>query len=187
MSAGNAMEWFDFAAFGAFADILGELFFPNDSPAVQLLKSMAIFGAAFVMRPLGGVVMGWIGDTMGREKALIISIVLMLFPSFLIGCLPTVAHVGVSATVALLLLRLVQGVAVGGELVGAMIYTVEATHGRNKGFWGGACKASCNLGTSLGVGMSALLRYVLTRQQVYCTTIQYNTITFYVNVIALYC
>jgi len=159
------MEWFDFASFGAFADIIGKEFFPDDYPELQLLKTMSIFGAAFVMRPLGGIIMGWIGDTVGRQRALEISIALMLLPSFLIGCLPSYHIIGWYATAALVFLRLLQGIAVGGELVGAFIYTIEATGGMNRGFWGGACKATGNFGTSLGMGTAVTLRYVLTPEQ----------------------
>ena len=79
--------------------------------------------------------MGWIGDTLGRQKALEISIALMLLPSFLIGCLPSYRHIGRSATVMLVLLRLLQGIAVGGELVGAFVCTIEATNGKNRGYF----------------------------------------------------
>lgn len=115
------------------------------------------------MRPLGGVVMGRIGDTVGRKKALEVSIALMLLPSFLIGCLPSFKQWGIKTTIFLIILRLMQGLAVGGELVGAYIYTIEATGGKDRGFWGAMCKASGNLGTTLGMGVAALLRCYLTR------------------------
>ena len=83
----------------------------------------------------------------------------MLLPSFFIGCLPSYHHIGWTATALLVFLRLLQGIAVGGELVGAFIYTIEATNGKNRGFWGGACKATGNLGTSLGMGTAVALRY----------------------------
>lgn len=76
---------FDFATFGALADVIGAQFFPSENKMFQLMKSLSVFGAAFVMRPVGGVAMGWIGDTVGRRRALELSILLMLFPSFLIG------------------------------------------------------------------------------------------------------
>jgi MFS family permease len=167
MSIGNTMEWFDFASVGAFADVFGELFFPGDDPGLQLLKSLSVFGAAFVARPFGGVVIGWIGDTFGRKRALEISILLMLLPSFLIGCLPTYGQVGKTATMLLVFLRLCQGLAVGGELVGAFIYTIESTKGVNRGFWGGAVKASGNLGTAMGMGLAAILRTCLSKEQLY--------------------
>lgn len=165
MTVGNCMEWYDFAIFGALADIIGGEFFPSGNDSLQLLKSLSVFGAAFLMRPLGGILMGWIGDTVGRKRALEISIALMLIPSFLMGCLPTYQQVGYLGTVLLVLMRLLQGVAVGGELVGAFIFTVEATKGEDRGFWGAICKASGSAGTSLGMGTAAIMRALLTEEQ----------------------
>lgn len=88
----------------------------------------------------------------------------MLFPSFLIGCLPTFEQIGWSATIGLVILRLIQGLACGGETVGAYIYTVEATNGVNQGFWGAACKSTGNIGSTLGMGFSALLRIQLSNE-----------------------
>jgi len=156
---------FDFSSFGALADIIGYNFFPGDGPSLQLLKALGVFGAAFLMRPLGGIIIGQIGDTLGRKKALEISIALMLLPSFLIGCLPSYHQIGWLAPVALVFFRLLQGLAAGGELVGAFLYTIEATNGVHIGFWGGACKATGNLGTTLGVGVVTVLRSVLTSEQ----------------------
>jgi MHS family proline/betaine transporter-like MFS transporter len=136
MAVGNAMEWYDFAIFGALADVIGEELFPEDTEQKALLKGLAVFGAAFLMRPLGGAFMGWIGDTMGTKRALEISIALMLLPSFMIGCIPDYATGGITSCMFLILLRLLQGLAVGGELVGAFIYTIEATGGKARGFWG---------------------------------------------------
>ena len=116
MAIGNILEFFDFASFGAFADIIGEQFFPEGNPTIQLLESLCVFGAAFVMRPIGGAVIGWVGDTWGRKRALEISIGLMLFPSLLMGCLPNFAMIGYTATFFLVILRLLQGLACGGEV-----------------------------------------------------------------------
>jgi MHS family proline/betaine transporter-like MFS transporter len=133
-----------------------------------LIKALSVFAAAFVMRPIGGVVMGAIGDTFGRKRALEISIALMLLPSFLIGCLPTFHQIGWTATALLVFLRLLQGLAAGGELVGAFIYTIESTKGRNRGFWGGSCKATGNLGSSIGIGTASILRFNVYLQYYNC-------------------
>eukprot|EP01031_Cornospumella_fuschlensis_P034237 gene34237-41443_t len=162
MAIGNFMEWFDFSVFGALVDIISVHFFPpEEGAAVSFVKTVAIFGVAFLMRPLGGLFIGWIGDNYGRRVALEISILLMLLPSFLIGCLPTYQQVGWLAPILLLILRMIQGLAAGGELVGALIFTLEATHGQHCGFWGGACKATGNFGSTAGIGVAALLRCVL--------------------------
>lgn len=167
MMIGNCLEWFDFAIFGALADIIGDEFFPSSDENMQIIKSLSLFGAAFVMRPIGGILMGWIGDTLGRKIALEISISLMLIPSLLMGCLPTYHQAGMIGTGLLVTLRLLQGVAVGGELIGAFIYTVEATRGENRGFWGSVCKASGSFGTALGMGFSALLRRLLSDEEMH--------------------
>lgn len=152
---------FDFSVFGALIDIISDHFFPTEAEELRFLKTVAIFGAGFAMRPLGGMLVGWIGDTIGRKLALEISIVMMLFPSFLIGCLPTYNDIGWWAPAGLMLLRLIQGLAAGGEMVGAFIFTLESTEGKHVGFWGGACKATGNLGSSTGIGLAALLRLTL--------------------------
>jgi MHS family proline/betaine transporter-like MFS transporter len=108
--------------------------------------------------------MGWIGDTMGTKKALEISIALMLFPSLLIGCIPAYSIGGLVSTVILIILRLIQGLAVGGELVGAFIFTIEATGGKSRGFWGGACESCAGLGVALGMGVVAILRAFTTEE-----------------------
>lgn len=149
-------------------DIIALNFFPHesDSSGMQsLAKAMVIFGVAFLMRPLGGIFMGWIGDTVGRKRALELSILLMMVPSFLIGCLPTFSQLGWAATVFLIILRSMQGLAAGGEIVGAYIFTMEAAEGKNLGFWGGACKATGILGNAIGIGLVAILRWSLSEQQ----------------------
>ncbi len=159
---------FDFSSFGALVDVIAINFFPpSDSHIIQLLQSLAFFGAAFVMRPFGGVLMGYVGDKVNRKKALEISIMMMFFPSLLIGLLPTYQSVGYYSYAILLILRLIQGLAAGGELIGAYLYTLESCDGKNVGFWGGACKATGNFGTTLGVGLVTLLRIGLTKDQLY--------------------
>lgn len=111
--------------------------------------------------------MGWIGDTMGTKKALEMSIALMLFPSLLIGCIPAYGIGGLVSTVILIVLRLIQGLAVGGELVGAFIFTIEATGGRARGFWGGACESCAGLGVTLGMGVVAILREFTTKEELH--------------------
>lgn len=109
MAIGNVLEYYDFAIFGAFADVFAEQFFPPDKSEAAFLSSLAVFGVAFLMRPFGGVIMGYIGDTISRKRALEISIALMLFPSFIIGCLPTYATAGWCSTFLLIIMRMFQG------------------------------------------------------------------------------
>jgi len=165
-SIGNIVEWYDFAAFAGLSDILGEKLFPPASKAASLMEALAVFGAAFFMRPLGGAIFGYLGDTVGRKRALELSIVIMVIPSFCIGLLPTYDAAGWLATMLLVFLRLVQGVAVGGELVTA--YAFVAEHAPNKvdaPAWTGLVLDSANCGTLSGIATVAIFRIALTPKQ----------------------
>ena len=131
--AGNVLEWYDFAVFGFFSDIIGETFFPPQAGHSQTVESFAVFGLAFLARPFGGVVMGYIGDVYGRKKALVISIFMMAFPTFAMGCLPSYERVGPVAIVLLMVTRLLQGLSVGGQLMSSLVYTLEK---RDPSVWG---------------------------------------------------
>ncbi|CAM9813234.1 unnamed protein product, partial [Ectocarpus fasciculatus] len=164
VAIGTVLEYYDFAVFGSLVDVIGELFFPNTSKIYSLLASLSVFGSAFLMRPLGGLFLGIIGDTLGRQRALEISIMLMLLPSFFIGCLPPYEVAGIGATIALVVLRLLQGLAVGGEMVGAFVFTVESTGGDSPGYWGSLMKSTSLVGNALGLGIATVLRHVLSEE-----------------------
>ena len=112
---GNALEWYDFALYGYFAVAIGRHFFPHEDPVAQLLSAFGVFALGYLMRPLGGVLVGHIGDRLSRRAALTFSVAAMTIPTFLIGILPGYATLGVLAPILLTLLRIVQGLAVGGE------------------------------------------------------------------------
>lgn len=133
---GNILEWYDFAIFGFIAPIIGTLFFPEDDAMAGLIKTYGIFAAGYLMRPLGGVVFGFIGDKYGRKKALQLSIFMMAIPTVLLGCLPTHEQLGITATLLLILLRLLQGISVGGEWVGSVSFLVEIAPPGKKGLQG---------------------------------------------------
>jgi MFS transporter, MHS family, proline/betaine transporter len=164
---GNALEWFDFAIYGALADIIGYHFFPTHAERTALLASFSVYCSAFLMRPLGGILMGYIGDTYGRKIALEISIALMLIPGFFMGCLPTYNQVGYFATLLLVFLRMLQGLAVGGEMIGAFIYTIEACEPTQRSLWGGVCKSTALCGTIIGMGFVIALRDNLSEKDLY--------------------
>ena len=164
VGVGNILEWYDFAIFGALADVLGERFFPEHMSGTALIASLSLFGSAFFMRPIGGWLMGYVGDNYGRKRALEVSVITMMIPSFLMGCVPTFAEIGWASTVCLVVLRLLQGLAVGGEMTGAFVFTIETTNGRNRGVWGAVVKATGLSGTALGMGYVAYLRYHLSQQ-----------------------
>lgn len=137
--AGNVMEWYDFAVYGYFASVIGQLFFPSTDPAVSLIAAFGAFAAGFLVRPLGGIVFGRIGDLVGRRRALMLSVLCMAVPTVLIGLLPTYAQIGIAAPVLIVLLRIVQGLSVGGEYTTSVIFLVEHAPANRRAFtavWG---------------------------------------------------
>ena len=128
------VEWFDFGVYGFIAATLGRVFFPNSSTSVQLLSTFALFGAAFIVRPLGGLFFGPLGDRIGRQRVLATTMILMAFATFVIGLLPSYATIGIWAPILLLLARLAQGFSTGGEYGGAMTFLSEHTPDRRRGF-----------------------------------------------------
>src|SRR5262249_19276180 len=114
---GNALEWDDFGLFGYFAPVISSQFFPGTDPRAALLKTFGVFAAGFLMRPLGAILFGHIGDRLGRKWALGLSVLFMAVPTALVGLLPTYHQVGLMAALFLLLARLLQGLSVGGEYV----------------------------------------------------------------------
>ena len=135
-SIGNVLEWYDFAVYGFLAPIISPLFFPADVGLTGLIKTYGIFAAGYLMRPLGGIIFGYDGDRLGRKKALQWSIAVMAIPTVLVGILPTDASIGSTAAILLILLRLIQGIAVGGELIGSMSYLVETAPKHRRGLAG---------------------------------------------------
>src|SRR3954454_8204144 len=131
--AGNVMEWYDFSVYGFFARTIGSLYFPTDDPKTSLLAAFAVFAVGFLMRPLGAVLFGYIGDRVGRGPALLWSVVAMAVPTFVIGCLPTYAEIGIAASLLMLLCRIVQGLAVGGEYTGSAVFLAETAHPDKRG------------------------------------------------------
>lgn len=120
------MEWFDFAIYGYFAAVIGMLFFPSSAPGVSLLSSLAVFAVGFVSRPFGALILGPIGDRLGRRAVLIITVFGMGVCTTIIGLLPTYEAIGIAAPVLLIVMRFVQGMMVGGEWSSAGIYIVES-------------------------------------------------------------
>lgn len=159
--AGNVMEWYDFAVYGYFAQTIGQHFFPSENATASLIATFGVFAVGFLMRPLGGVVFGHIGDRFGRNAALVISVLAMAVPTCLIGILPGYAVIGPAASVLLTLLRMVQGLAVGGEFTTSIVFLVESgppTHRGRLGRWGPfGATAGVLLGSSVGSLFASVL------------------------------
>jgi MHS family proline/betaine transporter-like MFS transporter len=132
-SAGNFLEFFDFALFGIFANEISASFFPPSDAATALLKSFAVFAGAFMMRPLGGVLFGYLGDRYGRVYSMRLAMNLMALPTTAIALLPTHAMVGVASTILLVAVRLLQGLSVGGAYGGLMTYAMEVSPPSRRG------------------------------------------------------
>jgi MHS family proline/betaine transporter-like MFS transporter len=158
---GNVLEWYDFALFGFLAPILSPLFFPTEDRLASLLATYGIFALGFLMRPVGGVLFGHIGDRLGRKKALEWSVLLMALPTTVLGLLPTYAQVGLFAPLLLTLLRMVQGLSVGGEFIGSISFLGEHAPARRRGFLGSWSTTSACLGNLLGSGTAAFVGIVL--------------------------
>lgn len=147
---GNVLEWFDFAVYGYFATDIGKQFFPESSPGARQLLSLAVFALGFAARPVGSVVLGTVGDRIGRRALLTVSIALMGGATLAIGLLPTFAQIGIAAPVLLVLLRLVQGFSLGGEFTGSMVYTTELAAPRLRGLISSSTAAGTTIGFILG-------------------------------------
>ena len=163
--AGNLLEWFDFAIYGFFAVIIGKLFFPEQDPVAQVIAAFGVFAVGFLMRPIGGMLLGHIGDRHGRDVAMMISVAAMAIPTFLVGVLPTYATLGLAAPILLLILRMIQGLSVGGEYTTSIIYMVERAPKNRRGFVGSFAVLGSVGGMLLGSAVGALLAAVLTAEQ----------------------
>lgn len=146
---GNIVEYYDFGIYAVYAKTIGALFFPAGDEYTQILMTLSVFAVGFLMRPIGGMVFGHIGDIFGRKVALTISIVLMAICTMAIGLLPTYATIGIFAPILLVLIRLVQGICVGGESAGSAIFILEHLEGYKPGFVGSIVMASNMMGTLL--------------------------------------
>lgn len=153
---GNGLEWYDYALYGNFAPIISQLFFPSENKFISLLVTYGVFAAGFIMRPLGAIIFGYIGDKYGRKVSLAISILLMAIPTSFIGLLPTYAQIGILAPILLTVIRLLQGIALGGEFSGSITYIVEHSSPRNRNFAGSLSVVSLIAGMLLGSAVAAL-------------------------------
>eukprot|EP00038_Savillea_parva_P014932 m.12415 g.12415 ORF g.12415 m.12415 type:complete len:514 (+) comp2945_c0_seq1:483-2024(+) len=191
---GNILEWYDFAVYGALAENIGAAFFPSEcnspdsnsnttltttlattsttlAPHVNecvdhnLIESFAVFGGAFLMRPIGALVFGAIGDKTGRKRALELSVLVMCIATVTMGCLPTHKQAGVAAPILLCIVRLIQGVSVGGELIGSIVYTTETAPNHRWGLYASFALMTAVLGTALGMAVGAVMHAALTKEQ----------------------
>jgi len=157
-SAGTLVEWYDFYIFGMLATIISKQFFPEDSGTSALLSTLAIFAAGFIVRPFGALVFGRLGDIIGRKHTFLLTLVLMGGSTFLIGLVPGYSSIGWAAPILVLILRLIQGLALGGEYGGAATYVAEHAPANRRGFWTSWIQTTATLGLFLALGVIILVR-----------------------------
>ncbi len=158
---GNVLEWYDFAVYSFLAGIIGKTFFPSGDPTAELLASFAVFGVGFLARPLGGIVIGRLGDVRGRKSALLVTIFLMAAGTVLMGVAPSYASAGVAGPAIILVARLMQGFSAGGEWGGSTAFIVEWAPEGKRGWYGSFQQMSVGAGLLLGSGTAAALSSAL--------------------------
>lgn len=163
---GNAIEWYDFAAYAAFAPVIAAVFFPQDDPKVAMLLTYGVFAIGFLGRPLGALALGYLGDRRGRRFALLISIILITIPTLLLGLLPSYAAWGIAAPLALTLLRFIQGMAISGELTTAATYLVEHAGHTRRGFAGSLAMARATFGIVVSTLFASIITAVFSAEEV---------------------
>jgi MFS transporter, MHS family, shikimate and dehydroshikimate transport protein len=158
---GTAVEWYDFLIYGtATALVFNKLFFPLSDPALSTIAAFGTYAVGFLARPLGAAIFGHFGDRIGRKTMLAMTIVIMGLGTFLIGLLPTYDQIGIAAPILLVLLRLLQGIGLGGEWGGAVLMVVENSPARNRGLLGSMVQVGWPIGNLAAIGMFAALSQV---------------------------
>lgn len=156
---GTILEWYDFSLFAFLTPLLANLFFPHEMKFTGVMLTYTIFAIGYFVRPIGAAIFGHLGDRIGRKKTLIFSILLMAIPTFCIGLLPTYNTVGLLAPVLLIVLRICQGLSVGGESIGATLFVIESGHYKYRGFLGGLLWAVIGIGMLLGSFAASMVIY----------------------------
>jgi MFS family permease len=152
-SVGTMIEWYDFYIFGMLSTTIAAQFFPRNNPTAALLSTLAIFAAGFIVRPFGALVFGRLGDLVGRKYTFLLTLVLMGGSTFLIGCVPSYDSIGIAAPVIVLVLRLVQGLALGGEYGGAATYVAEHSPANKRGYYTSWIQTTATLGLFIALGV----------------------------------
>ncbi|EAJ1270301.1 MFS transporter, partial [Campylobacter lari] len=167
-SLGGALEFYDFVIFVFFANYISRNFFPNDMGDFwKLLNTYGAFAAGYLARPLGGIVMAHFGDKFGRKKMFMLSILLMVLPTFSLAFIPTFESIGYLAPIFLLLVRIAQGVAIGGELPGAWVFVKEHAPDGKDGFCISAINASMAFGILLGCAVALVINHCFEQESIY--------------------
>lgn len=160
-SVGTLIEWYDFYIFGSLSTIISQKFFPDTNPTAALLSTLATFAAGFIVRPFGAIFFGRLGDLVGRKYTFLLTLVLMGGSTFLIGCVPSYASIGYWAPAIVLMLRLLQGLALGGEYGGAATYVAEHSPPGKRGFYTSWIQTTATLGLFVSLGVILSIRRIV--------------------------
>lgn len=164
-SMGTLIEWYDFYIFGSLAIVLSTKFFPSDNPTAAFLSTLATFAAGFVVRPFGALFFGRLGDLIGRKYTFMVTLMLMGGATFVIGCVPSYESIGFVAPVIVLVMRLLQGLALGGEYGGAATYVAEHAPKGQRGFWTSWIQTTATVGLFISLIVILITRSVMTEEQ----------------------
>lgn len=186
---GNAMEWYDYLLYAHFTFVISKLFFPLEDSFYSVMITLAVFAAGFLARPLGGYIFGLIGDNLGRKTALTASILLMAVPTAIIGILPTYNSIGLFAPIAMILIRILQGISLGGEYSSSTTYLVESAPEGKKGFFGSFSSMSLALGVLTSALTVLIIEIIFTKEEIFdyawripfIISILYGLIGFYIR------
>ncbi len=162
---GNALEWYDFTIYAFFVPLIATQFFPSHDPFISLLATFAVFAIGFLARPLGAILYGYIGDHIGRKKALITSMIMISCPTLFIGILPNYEQIGIFAPIGLVILRIIQGLAVSGELTTATVFLIEHADYNKRGVAGSLAMAGAYLGMVISSIFATVTSSILTNNQ----------------------
>jgi MFS family permease len=164
-SVGTLIEWYDFYIFGSLATILSQQFFPQENPTAAFLSTLATFAAGFVVRPFGAIVFGRLGDLVGRKYTFLVTLILMGGSTFAIGLVPGYQSIGIVAPILVLVLRLLQGLALGGEYGGAATYVAEHAPAAQRGFYTSFIQTTATLGLFVSIGVILAVRHYVGIQE----------------------
>src|SRR6187401_2113190 len=157
-SVGTLIEWYDFYIFGSLATVIANQFFPKTNPTAALLSTLATFSAGFIVRPFGALVFGRLGDLIGRKYTFMLILIIMGGSTFAIGLIPSYESIGVFAPILILVLRLLQGLALGGEYGGAATYVAEHAPADRRGYFTSWMQTTATLGLFLSIGVILAVR-----------------------------
>jgi MHS family proline/betaine transporter-like MFS transporter len=166
-SVGNVIEWYEYTLYAYFAGVISTLFFPINSPYISMMMTFVTFAVGLAARPVGSIIFGYIGDKHSRKKMLTITMLLMSIPTMCIGLLPTYEKIGIIAPISLIILRILQGIALGGEFGGSCVYLFESVPQEKRGFFGSMALTGVGLGLVLSSCTIFIVESLATEEQIY--------------------